>query len=266
MNMGIRLFCLLLMFSAHVALVDEQIRQAQEELRRRNLYFGDVDGRANTDLATALKRYQMRKGFSPSGQIDETTANSLNIHVMTVAGAAPERLPDVPVLKSDTARELSADQRLALEQQAEQSDDDGPTPPPPAEEPPASQNLTPTRVTKLVEDYLRDGEGDSVEAQTRYFTYPVEYFDHGRVGNEFVRKDVANYLKRWPERKYTLTEPVTFVAAPNEGETMVEFVIDFHVRNKQHNASGRTRNYWVIRPEAEELKIVSIREQRLHER
>lgn len=265
--MGIRYIgLLLLLLTARIALGDEQVRQAQEELRRRNLYFGDVDGRSSADLASALKRYQTRKGFPASGQIDETTASSLNIQMLTVAGGEPTRLPDVPVLKSDSARALTDEQRVALEKQAEQAGDIGPTPVPPAEEPSAAQNLTPDRVTRLVEQYLRDSEGDNVDAQTDYFSFPVEYFDHGSVGREFVRKDVANYLKRWPERKYRLIDPVTFVAAPNEGDTMVEFEITFDVRNKQHNATGRTRNYWVIRPEGDNLKIVSIREQRVHQK
>lgn len=268
--MGIRILCLLLVFTCTAVRADEQIRQAQEELRRRNLYFGDVDGRPSSDLASALKRYQTRKGFTPTGQVDEITASSLNIRVAAIATAAAapvlEHLPDVPVLKSDSARELPEAQRIALERQAEESVDSLPTPPPPAEEPPAAQNLTPDRVTKLVEQYLRDGEGNDIDAQTNYFTFPVEYFDHGTVGREFVRKDVQNYVKRWPDRKYTLTEPVTFVAAPNEGDTMVEFVINFDVRNREHTARGKTRNYWVIHPEGDDLKISSIREQRLHER
>lgn len=236
-------------------------------MRRRNLYYGDIDGRPTTELATALKRYQTRKGFQASGQLDEVTANSLGIEVASTPGAEQPRLPDVPVLKSDSAREVSEALRVALERQAEQNIDLSPTPAPPAEQPPAAQNVTPDQVTKFVEQYLRDGEGNDVAVQTNYFAYPVDYFDHGSVGPDFVRKDVAAYLKHWPERKYMLTEPVTFVAAPsNDGDTMVEFVIAFSLRNKEHTATGRTRNFWTIRPEGDEFKIVSIREQRLRER
>ena len=264
--MVIRCFCLLLVFVASAALGDEQVRQVQEELRRRNLYFGDIDGRSTPELASALKRYQQRKGFSATGEIDETTASSLNVPVgPALAIADAPRLPDVPILKSDSKRELPQARRIALERDAEQNVDATPTPVPPAEEPPPSQDLTPQRVTQLVEQYLRDAEGSDVDSQTQYFAYPVEYFDHGPVGPEFVRKDVTNYLKRWPERKYMLTEPVSFVASGNEGETLVEFPIVFTVRNKEHVANGRTKNLWTIRPENGELKIVSIREERLRD-
>ena len=259
-----RWLCFFLILIAATALADERVRQVQEELRKRNLYFGDIDGQTSADLANALKRYQTRKGFTVTGAIDEETATSLNISLRT-ATANPSFLPDLPVLKSDSARELPARQRVALQKLAEDQPDLIPTPAPPAESPPPSQDINPARVTRLVEQYLRDGETSDIEAQTRYFAYPVEYFDHGSVGSAFVNKDVSRYVKRWPDRKYALLEPVTYSASTRENETRVEFTISFNVRNKNHEAKGRTLNTWMIRTEGEDLKIVSIREQRLRE-
>src|SRR5205085_736060 len=86
---------------------DEPTRRAQEELRKRNLYFGDVNGQTNSELAEALKRYQLRKGFYPSGELDDETASSLKIHIAESQKNPPQPLPDVPVLKSDVARDLA---------------------------------------------------------------------------------------------------------------------------------------------------------------
>lgn len=264
--MAIRCFGFILVFTLTTAFADEQVRQAQEELRRRNLYFGDVDGRHTPEFAGAMKRYQERKGFPATGTIDGETANSLNIRTVGGAGASRPRLPDIPVLKSDVARELPEAERIALETRAAETLEAAQTPPqPPAEFPAAGHDLSPERVTQLVEQYLRDAETDDIAAQTRYFAYPVEYFDHGSVGPDFVTKDVTNYCKRWPDRKYMLTQPVTFAASGTDGETMVEFPIVFTVRNKNHTATGKTKNFWTIRSEGEELKIVAIREQRLVE-
>ena len=58
-----RLFCLLFLLIATSAFADDLVRGVQEELRRRNMYFGDVDGKMSPELSTALKRYQARKGF-----------------------------------------------------------------------------------------------------------------------------------------------------------------------------------------------------------
>ena len=56
-------------------MADENIRQAQEALRKRNLYFGNVNGRENAEFATAFKRYQSRKGFPATGTWMTNTAS-----------------------------------------------------------------------------------------------------------------------------------------------------------------------------------------------
>src|SRR3954468_10145758 len=99
-----------------LARADETVRQVQEELRKRNLYFGNIDGQNSPVLTDALKRYQTRKGFAVTGPVDKDTARSLNISPATVAAAT---LPDVPVLKSDSESALPESQRLALQKEAE---------------------------------------------------------------------------------------------------------------------------------------------------
>jgi hypothetical protein len=218
-------------------------------------------------LAAALKRYQKRKGFAVTGDVDERTATSLHVQTATVASAAA--LPDAPVLKSDTASALPQSERRALEREAEEKPDLVPTPPPPAESPAPGQDVNPEQVTKLVQDYLRDAETQDIPAQVKYFGYPVQYFHHGTKSEDFVATDTRNYVKRWPERKYTLTQPVSFFASGKEGETNVEFTIAFDVKNparkNKNRASGRTKNWWTVRVEGGDLKIVAIREQRVRE-
>jgi hypothetical protein len=175
----------------------------------------------------------------------------------------------MPVLKSDTASALAESQRLALQREAEEKPDLTPSPPPPAESPGAGQDLTPDRVNKFVQDYLRDAESPSVPAQVKYFAFPVRYFDHGAVSEQFVTQDTGDYVKRWPERKYTLMGPVSFFASGKEAETEIEFTISFQLRTAarttKNKAKGRTKNWWTVRVEGEEMKIVAIREERLHE-
>ena len=266
----LRVFTLFVLLSsplAGLARADETVRQIQEELRKRNLYFGNIDGQSSPVLTDALKRYQARKGFAVTGKVDGDTAISLHVEQTTVATLAP--LPDVPVLKSDTASALPESQRLALEREAEENPDLTPSPPPPAESPPTGQDLTPERVTKFVHDYLRDGEGADVPKQVNYYAFPVRYFDHGDVSKEFVTKDTSNYVKRWPERKYTLTGPVTFFASENKDETNVEFTIAFELhsrtRSTRNKAVGKTKNWWTLRPTGDDLKIVAIKEARVRE-
>jgi hypothetical protein len=250
-----------------LARADEMVRQVQEELRKRNLYFGNIDGQSNAVLTAAVKRYQARKGFAVTGKVDPDTATSLHVQTTTVASTV--KLPDVPVLRSDTASALPESQRLALQRQAEEKPDLTPSPPPPAESPAPGQDLTPERITEFIQNYLRDGETADVQKQVNYFAFPVRYFDHGMVSQDFVTKDTSNYVKRWPERKYTLTGPVAFFASETEGETNVEFTIAFDLRSNsrsaKNKATGRTKNWWTLRGNGDELKIVAIREARVRE-
>lgn len=267
MRLLICLFCLLISLPWTVR-ADEMVRQVQEELRKRNLYFGNIDGKSSPVLTDALKRYQTRKGFPVTGKVDPDTATSLHIQTEATVAAAPV-LPDMPVLKSDTESALPASQRLALQREAEEKPDATPSPPPPAESPGPGQDLTPERVNRFVQDYLRDAESPDVATQVKYFTFPVRYFDHGLVSEQFVERDTNNYVKRWPERKYTLTGPVNFFASARDAETEVEFTISFDLRSPQrkarNKAAGRTRNWWTIQAAGEDLKIVAIREARVRE-
>lgn len=253
--------CLIL---AQRVMADEPTRCVQEELRRRNLYFGEIDGRFNPELRGALRRYQERKNLAVTGEIDGDTARSLNVPEAIAPRPTDPPWPDIPILKSDAAREASA---ATAESPATLSPPSAaPSPPPPAESPAGVQNLTPNELTRLVEDYLRDAQSDDVELQVRYYAFPVRYFDHGPVDRSFVMRDTADYLKRWPSRSYRLTGPVTFVANPAGDEIEVQFPISFTVRNAKHDVHGRTTNFWTLRSQKSgELKIIAIREQRLRD-
>jgi peptidoglycan hydrolase-like protein with peptidoglycan-binding domain len=242
---------------------DEAVRRAQEELRKRNLYFGDINGQTNPELVEALKRYQSRKGFPATGDLNDETARSLKIQVASNKG---EQLPDLPVLKSDSARELAEPDRAALQSQLEEEPTSSPTPSGAATETPTqSEESRNEEISKFVQDYLRDAEGDDVDLQVSYYAFPVEYFDHGKASREFVTRDTRNYIKRWPERKYTLIGPVNSMSTKTPNVFQVEFTIAFRVAGGGRVAHGKTRNLWTIQSERNNFKILVINEQRLHD-
>lgn len=246
----------------------EPTRRAQEELRRRNLFFGEVDGQESPELSAALKLYQTHKGFEPTGELDDLTARSLGVETEASAAeptVSATKWPDVPVLKSDVARALPPATEAALEQKAVANINLEPAPEIPAESPEGPQNVDPKTVTSFIENYLRDNENNNLATQMKYYSYPIDYFDHGKVGRKFVEADNRNYMRRWPVRHYQLLGPVHCAAGPKEGETIVEFPTSFHVRNRDRTAAGETRNFWTIKPEGGKLKIVAIKEEHLRE-
>jgi len=103
MNRTLLLLAAVLIFLSPLR-AEEQVRAVQEELRRRNIYFGDVDGRRTPELEQAVKRYQRRKGFSSSGTEDQDTLRSLGVVARSPDEAPPKEIewPAEPVLRSDT--------------------------------------------------------------------------------------------------------------------------------------------------------------------
>src|SRR4051812_25170239 len=99
-----RLFVFLCLFLLLVAApAEEETRATQEELRRRKIYFGDIDGRPSPELTEAVKRYQRKKGLGDSGEVDRNTLRSLGLVSRSPDEPPPKELnwPEEPVLKSD---------------------------------------------------------------------------------------------------------------------------------------------------------------------
>ena len=290
--MVIRFLCVLLCLAATLLGDSQYIREVQGELRKRNLFFGDIDGHLSPQLTNALKRYQTRKGFEVTGAIDGATAASLQIEsapdarapagafaaaqpgdtpsvinasATQVTGGQPQPVraaESVSATQAGTATEAAAE--LVAQARGEAAWSDLPvTPEPPAEAPTPPDLITADRVNRFVETYLADGETDDIGLQVWFYRFPVRYFSHGLVNQDFVVKDTQSYVKRWPERKYTLVGPITFDTSGPVGETQIEFTIDYTVRNKSRAKSGRTKNFWTVRTTGDEMKIIAIREEHI---
>lgn len=244
--------CVLLVAAPGILRADETVRQVQEELRKRNLYFGNIDGESTPEVISSLKRYQKRKGFAVTGTVDADTAASLHIQF---SASSLQAQPTAALSQVQPAAALTQKEPPALDLPAD--------PEPPAESPAPSQDISQDRVDKFVEAYLRDGETNDVFLQAWFYQYPVEYFHHGRQDQKFVVQDIRYHVKDWPERKYTLLAPPTFIASGKEGEIIVEFSIAYDRRNKKRIASGKAKYTWTVRAEGDDLRIFSIREQLL---
>lgn len=101
------------LFLLNEVAADEQVRRVQEELRKRHLFYAEPNGQKGPALTVALRHYQAKKGFAPTGAIDPVTLASLGISPSrpfatttpdTIAkrgqvyGANGERLPSSPPL------------------------------------------------------------------------------------------------------------------------------------------------------------------------
>jgi peptidoglycan hydrolase-like protein with peptidoglycan-binding domain len=75
---------------------DEQIRKAQEELRKRHLFYGETTGQPSPALSAAIVHYQKKKGFSCTGYLDPETSASLGLIKVTTTPA------ETPFVVADT--------------------------------------------------------------------------------------------------------------------------------------------------------------------
>lgn len=225
---------------------DELTRQVQEELRKRALFYGDVDGRSSRSLAAALRQYQERKGFAATGEIDADTVRSMGI---SAAGNA-EQLPNVPVLRSDRGRAEGSNQgdlsAVAL--------------------PGAINASIPSReeLRSMIRGYLDACETPAVTDELNYYAARVEYFDHGLVTRSYIKNELVSYNQQWPERRYQIGNTIT--TSKRGFYTVAKCRISFELANPEQDrrAAGQTDNTFVLaRGQDSGWEMVSHREERV---
>lgn len=249
------------------AWADDQVRQIQEALRKRNLYFGEVDGRKTEETLGALRRYQQRQGLPPTGELNPPTLASLGIAPLP-PGAV--EWPEGPVLKSDAPRELPAPVQQRLEAQAAAAT------PVPVSEPPLPLELPPAPIASkpsaeetaplvaFVRDYLTACASNHLADEMGFYAAKVSYFDHGTVNDEFIARDVQRYYKRWPNRRYELLD--CKVSRDRNGNWETTFRIAFHYTDtKGKAANGKSVNIFKVRDDQGAMHFVSMKEQLVRE-
>lgn len=243
---SVLLFLLFVLGWASIARGDEETRQVQEELRKRHLFFRDIDGRPSLEYAIALKRYQARQGFPASGVADEITLYSLGIGEPLPPAEGKTDLPDVPVLKSDAALpELR---------------------PRPAPVPTKEQNAgaaSKEEIRNFLRRYFAAGASANPQDELGFYGERVEYFDHGAVDKPYIQNELAVYNQRWPSRKYTMGDSLRVVRVGTH--TLVRVRVAFEVANAANNrkAGGRTDDTFSLAKRGDSLEIVSVKEARV---
>jgi peptidoglycan hydrolase-like protein with peptidoglycan-binding domain len=228
------------------AFADEETRQVQEELRKRHLFFRDIDGRQSPEYSMALKRYQQRQGFAQTGYADEVTLYSLGIGEAAPPAEGARDLPDLPVLKSDAALHEPRPTR----------------PPVPTKEQNAG-TVAKGEIHNFLRRYFDACQSLSPDDELAFYAERVEYFDHGVVDKPYIRNELAVYDQRWPSRKYTLSDSLRVVRSGNN--TIAKIRIAFDVANPEQSrkANGRTDETINLAKRGDSLEIVSIKEARV---
>lgn len=239
-------FLLCIVAASQIALADEETRRVQEELRKRHLFFRDIDGRESKEYAFALKRYQQRMGFAQTGFADDVTLYSLGIGEPPSPAEGATTLPDVPVLKSD----------------ASVPETSGTPAPPPTKEQNAG-TVAKADIENFLRRYFDACQSPNPDDELTFYAERVEYYDHGVVDRPYIKNELAVYDQRWPSRKYTFGDSVRVVRSGNN--TIARIRVSFEVANTEHNrkASGRTDDTFSLAKRGDSLEIVSVKEARV---
>ena len=278
----------LLVFSFVAARGDDAVRSTQEELRRRNIYFGDIDGRQSAELQEALKHYQRRKGLPATGQEDHDTLRSLGVIGRGPNEPVPKELelPEEPVLKSDTrinvaaeAHEIAVNTGISAASVAPDAvasgrmrrslragnanDEAGPTTKSGSINRSAKKSLnSQADLQGYVQDYLRAVGRNRLEDERPFYADRVNYLSNGTVDRRIIEHTLRKYYARWPHRSYSAGE-IRSRAIPSRGEIVVTFRATFKLQNGGKKARGQTDNEIIINAATADPRIVSIKESRV---
>jgi len=283
------IFALVLSVSLARVYADDQLRSTQEELRRRNIYFGEIDGAQTPELAAAIKKYQDRKGFAVTGQPDPETLRSLGLLPRQPGEAPAQELawPTGPVLKSDVKVDLPAVAQQIAQQndvsvQSIAPDITSATAPSNAaprikesrirakaagvrgdEKPGPIRHATPPAVGEFVNNYLRATCRNDLRNELQFYADRLTYFHNGELDRRIVERVLLKYDQEWRKRRYVLAGPVQSRDLPATGQISVTFRVNFILKKEHVVVRGQTENYMVIDAATSDPRIVSIQEQRV---
>lgn len=250
---------------------DDTIRAVQTRLKAGGFYFGEINGRNDSDTTAALTRYQIRNGLQITGKLDGPTRHALGV---------AEGKPEVPsrAFGEDAWRSLrKSDQeylkRLAAEDEAAAAKP-GPKPPASSTSPPPESTTPPaasstSRSAHYNRERLRDyiaafvlaGLDPKVGAETEFFADRVNYFGKPGVTRETIRRDLQRYNDRWPQRAFTLAGDLSITTAGHN--LKVTFPLRYDLRNGSKHSTGKVLKTLVLATTGnDDLEILSVDERK----
>jgi hypothetical protein len=281
-------FVILLSWAGTVRAQDD-LRSVQEELRRRSLYFGDVNGRDSAELQEATKRYQKRKGFTPTGKPDRETLKSLGLVPRSPNEPAPPELawPAEPVLPSDekinpgaVAKALSAETGIAPDavvpkkvarrsslarKKRAVSNQPVPAPVLADKKPRNSPAIAPTDLSRFVGDYFTAMMSNDIKRQVKFYADNVDYYLNGTIDRRIIEQTIRRYQARWPNRRYTIGSAIHYGPINSRGEIVMTFPVSFTLKDGRRTVKGQTQNRLSISAATLDPRIASISEQRIRQ-
>ena len=245
---------------------DNSVRDVQTRLKAGGFYFGEIDGRYDSETAAGVTRYQIRNGLQITGKLDQATRYALGL------SATEPKIP-TPRFGQDVWRYLRKSDQVAINKMIAEEDAKKPKPNQPAAVPANSPRPKPSPVTassdrsrdERLHDYIAAfvlaGLDPQVGAETEFFADRVRYFGEAGVTREKIRHDLERYNKRWPKRAFTLAGPLE--VHPVQERLKVTFPLRYELRNGSRTAAGKVwKTLLLEKIGRDDLQIVAVNERK----
>ena len=248
---------------------DENIRALQSRLKAGGFYFGEVNGRYDSDTAAAVTRYQIRNGLQITGKLDAPTSHALGVTAAAPKVPTPKFGEDVwrYLRKTDQAsiKRLMADETKARKPSKPPAASTSAAPPaagpPPQATTPGPASYDRDRLKDYVAAFVLAGLDPQVGAETEFFAARVDYFGERGVTREKIRQDLQRYNNRWPQRAFTLAGELE-VSSMND-KLKVTFPLRYELRNGPKHSAGKVLKTLVLeKTGSDDLQIVAVNERK----
>ena len=245
---------------------DNSVRDVQTRLKAGGFYFGEINGRYDSETAAGVTRYQIRNGLQITGKLDQATRYALGL------SATEPKIP-TPRFGQDVWRYLRKSDQVAIDKMIAEEAAKKEKPDQPAAVPARSPRPKPSPVMTSSErgrderlhDYIAAfvlaGLDPQVGAETEFFADRVDYFGEAGVTREKIRRDLERYNQRWPERAFTLAGPLD--VHPVRERLKVTFPLRYELRNASKSAAGKVWKTLVLEKTGQDdFQIVAVNERK----
>jgi hypothetical protein len=112
----------------------------------------------------------------------------------------------------------------------------------------------------VVASFVAAGENDDPTARGKFLGPKVFYYGHARTHQQAVR-DIAALYRRWPHRKFTLTESLDLFEIPNHrGVYRVTTIYEYKFENQGELLSGKSKLTCVVEHDQLGIRITGLDE------
>jgi hypothetical protein len=174
------------------------------------------------DQARAMILMAYPRGFSPSNRTaplrtQEIFAQSKDATVLILASKRPDFASHPPAKSQPTQNDPSSE--VFPNQNSE----------------PISMKPT---LQAFIAAFIQSGASDRMDSAMQFYAPMVNYYDKGVVDDSFVRRDLAEYRRRWPRREYQLFHSPVARAGSHPNQYLVSYRLGFAVADRQREVRG----------------------------